>query len=103
MPACLAIGLTMIVSFGFWVHYVEHHLAHRLQPILKLSLLTHGGWKVASVLVCAFCAYSGTAGWIVLVTVYYQDYHGYSPLKNAVHTMPSTVFGILASVRRFVL
>ncbi|EIW66480.1 hypothetical protein TREMEDRAFT_34999 [Tremella mesenterica DSM 1558] len=96
VPACTGISILMLLAFGFWEHHVEHHLSHILQPILKLSLLTRHNYKVASIIVCAFCSFSCTAGWIFMATVYYQEYKGYSPLLNAIHVIPATLCGIIA-------
>lgn len=96
IPAVLVVSLVLLVAFGLWEHYVERRLS--LPPIVKMSMLSRHRFGLTMVCLTAFLPFISIAGWINLVSLFYQDYKHYSPFSSALHSLPASVCGILAAV-----
>ncbi|KAF5385630.1 hypothetical protein D9757_003546 [Collybiopsis confluens] len=66
-------------------------------PIMKLSLWTRARGRVAVVFCVAFLNWCCFQAWIYWVTLYYQNYVGYSPLRTVVRMVPMFVTGLLCN------
>ncbi|KLT43451.1 major facilitator superfamily MFS-1 [Cutaneotrichosporon oleaginosum] len=96
VPALLAVSVVLFVAFGFWERHVERNTT--LPPVAKLSMFTRDGWSMTYILLTAFCPFVAIAGWVYLVSLFYQEYMHMSPLGNAIHSLPASICGIFAAV-----
>lgn len=94
--ALLVISVFLFGAFGAWERYVERHLS--FPPLVKLSLFSRDGWKITIIMGCAFLPFVAIAGWVYLVSLFYQELKGMTPLGNAIHTLPASLCGILAAL-----
>lgn len=94
--ALLVISILLLVAFGFWERYIENHTS--LPPIVKMSMLSRNGFGLTKVCLTAFLPFISIAGWIYLVSLYYQDYKRYSPFGSALHSLPASLCGVIAAV-----
>ncbi|KIK69533.1 hypothetical protein GYMLUDRAFT_33906 [Collybiopsis luxurians FD-317 M1] len=117
--ALLVVGVILVLVFIVWQHHLERaqdasqssnypnprsryaflsHLALRWlptpPPIMKMSLWTRAHGRVAVVFCVAFLNWCCFQAWIYWVTLYYQNYVGYSPLRAVVRIVPMFVTGV---------
>ena len=92
-------SILLILAFGAWQHILEHHPSpSRPPPLVKLSMLTRNGWKIAAVNAASYCVFTAVPGWIYLTSILYQKYRGETPLQNAIKLLPACFSGALAAV-----
>lgn len=96
IPTLLAISIVLFVAFGLWERHVERRTT--LPPVAKLSMFSRDGWKMTYVLLTAFCPFVAIAGWVYLVSLFYQEYKLMTPLGNAIHTLPASLCGTVAAL-----
>lgn len=94
VPGTLVLSVVLLVAFGFWEHRLEKRGG---RPIVKLSMLAAQHGKMALVALCGFLTFVAVSGWVLLVSLYYQDLKGLSPFDSAVHTLPASVVGVFAA------
>lgn len=92
----LVVSIVLLVAFGVWERYIEKHTS--LPPIVKMSMLSRNGFGLTKVCLTAFLPFIAIAGWIYLVSLYYQDYKHYSPFGSALHSLPASLCGVIAAV-----
>ncbi|KIK51431.1 hypothetical protein GYMLUDRAFT_50532 [Collybiopsis luxurians FD-317 M1] len=117
--ALLVIGMVLVLGFIVWQVHLESlqyasegisypdpdsrcewlsHLALRWlptpPPIMKISLWTRMHGRVAIVFCIAFLTWACFQTWLYWVTLYYQNFVGYSPLRTVVRMLPMFVTGI---------
>jgi hypothetical protein len=63
-------------------------------PIMKMSLWTRVHGRLAVVFLVALLNWCSFQAWIYWVTLYYQNYVGFSPLRTVVRLVPMFVTGI---------
>lgn len=94
--ALLVVSIVLLGAFGFWERYIERHTS--LPPIVKMSMLSRNGFGLTKVCLTAFLPFIAIAGWIYLVSLYYQDYKNYTPFNSALHSLPASLCGVIAAV-----
>jgi MFS family permease len=94
--ALLGVSIVLFAAFGWWEHRVENKLS--FPPIVKLSLFTRGGGTISIVLLASFLPFVAVSGWVYLVSLFYQELKGMSPLANAIRTLPASICGIVAAL-----
>lgn len=96
VPALLVVSIILLVVFGFWERHLERNTTY--PPIAKFSLFTRHGYKVTITVLSTFFIVMSVYGYVYLVTIYYQTYHGLSALQCAIRMLPCTIVGIMAAV-----
>ncbi|BEJ10858.1 hypothetical protein CspHIS471_0102800 [Cutaneotrichosporon sp. HIS471] len=96
VPALLVVSVVLFTAFGFWERHVERNTT--LPPVAKLSMFSRDGWKMTYILLTAFFPFVSIAGWVYLVSLFYQEYMKMTPLGNAIHSLPASICGIFAAV-----
>jgi MFS family permease len=96
VPALLSVSVVLFAAFGWWENRVEHKLS--FPPIVKLSLFTRNKGTVSIVLLASFLPFVSVSGWVYLVSLFYQELKGMSPLGNAIHTLPASLCGTIAAL-----
>lgn len=94
--ALLALSNVLLVAFGFWERHVEKN--KKFPPIVKMSMLSRGSFGLTKVCLTAFLPFIAVAGWIYLVSLYYQDYKNYTPFGSALHSLPASLCGVVAAI-----
>lgn len=94
VPGTLVASVLLILAFGWWEYRLESRGG---RPIVKLSMLAAQRGKMALVALCGFLCFVAVSGWVLLVSLYYQDIRGLSPFNSAVHTLPASVVGVFAA------
>ncbi|KAL7424622.1 hypothetical protein Q5752_000306 [Cryptotrichosporon argae] len=96
IPVLLIVGIALLVAFVFWERHVERNLA--FPPIAKLSIFSRDHWHMSAIMASGFFTFITIGGFVYLVSLYDQDYRGYSALQTAIHILPASVTGIGAAV-----
>ncbi|GMK59847.1 hypothetical protein CspeluHIS016_0900640 [Cutaneotrichosporon spelunceum] len=96
VPALLAVSVLLFAAFVFWERHVERNTT--LPPVAKLSMFSRDSGKMSYILLTALFAFISIAGWVYLVSLFYQEYMKLTPLGNAIRSLPASLCGIFASV-----
>jgi hypothetical protein len=79
----------LVAGFVYWERRVEH-------PMLDLSLFTNPRFIAASLSVAI--SFFALAGFVFLVTQYFQLFKGYGPLSTGVRLLPVAISVAIASI-----
>jgi hypothetical protein len=108
--ALLVIGIISLAFFVLWERFLERASEKAASsvvlkrsrwtppPLLRPSLLTRAGGRLAALFVIALLNNASFLAWQFWAQLYYQTYLGLNPLQTMLRLLPMFVSAVLADV-----
>ncbi|KAG6866162.1 hypothetical protein C0991_008116 [Blastosporella zonata] len=120
--ALLIVGVLLIVVFLFWQLHLERVQEQREEhfklgddadaselsintlswlsppPLMKVSLWARAKGRFAVMMCIAFMTWCSFLSWNFWAQLYYQNYHGYTPILTVIRFLPMFVSGIICNM-----
>lgn len=104
--ALLIVGVILVGIFLYWQHYLEKiqddanapYSIWTPPPLMRMGIWTRGNGRFSAMMAIAILEWCSFNGWCFWVQLYYQNYHGLSPMETVLRLLPMSVTGIICNL-----